>query len=288
VATLRDIRRRIKSVQNTRKITRAMEMVAGAKLKQLEAQATRSRPFTEGLAGVLKRLVKEHPDQRHPLFEARGEEKRVALLLITSDTGLCGSYNADLVREAEGFLNKRDASQVELITVGAHCSSYFLQRGIRPYETFVDLKAQVSSKVVQKIIESTTELYISGEVDAVYILSCYYHSAAKWGIQTRRFLSFDVERDSGFGPLPISSILEPGADQVFDAVIPRYLRGQLGQILSEAFSAEQLSRMMAMRSATDNANEMINDLTLLRNKLRQAQITNEIIEVVTGAEGLKA
>ena len=287
MATLRDIRRRIRSVENTRKITRAMEMVAGAKLKQLEAAAARSRPYTEGLKGVLARVLAEHPGFRHPLFEDRPEKRHVALMLITSDTGLCGSYNSDLVTEAERFMEVEGRDRVKLLTVGTYGYEHFRRLGFRAHASFANFKSRVDAGRVGQILRAATGVFSGGEADEVVIISCYFRSAASWGVRRMRFLGLEMDTTSS-GTHSYPSLLEPGMQKVFDELIPRTLEGILRQVLFEAFSAEQSARMMAMRNATDNANDMIKELTLTRNKVRQAQITKEIIEVISGAEGLKS
>ncbi|MBI2871054.1 MAG: ATP synthase F1 subunit gamma [Candidatus Omnitrophica bacterium] len=283
---LRDVRRRLKSVENTRKITRAMEMVAGAKLKQLESALSRARPYIEGLQSLLSRLLAEYPGQHHSLFEKREGTGHTGLILITSDTGLCGSYNSDLVAEAERWFETKPADKAELLTVGLFGHNYCLARGLKPHASFTDFKSRADQGAVQRLLESVVGLFTGGGAVSIEVISCYFRSAASWGPRRMRLLPLEVGRDAKPNPYP--TLLEPGAKEVFEALVPRVLEGVLRQALLEAFSAEQSARMMAMRNATDNADDMVKELTLTRNKVRQAQITKEIIEVVSGAEGLKS
>ncbi|MBI4550470.1 MAG: ATP synthase F1 subunit gamma [Candidatus Omnitrophica bacterium] len=291
--SLRQIRRRIRSVENTKKITRAMEMVAAAKLRRFEDLLARARESADFLENLLGRLLADVRDYDHPLFRAVPEPKRFALLVVASDTGLCGTYNANVLARAAAFLKDRSQSgkggasapSVEVVPVGKNAVNYFRRLGHEVKASFVENRLSNFEATAEHAAEHLKDRFLAGAVDEVYLLYTKYVSKAQYGPKLEKFLN--LEKSGAEGKPGPGYILEPDAGRIFDALLPKFLWSKIRAVLLESFLSEQLSRMMAMRQATDNAAEMIEEMTLLRNKLRQAAITKELIEVVSGAKALK-
>ncbi len=324
--SLRQIRQRVRSVENTRKLTRAMQMVAGAKLRRYESALAASRPYAEGLAGLLDRLLTDRPDVTHPLLERLAsaepsndgaEQTSKApvgslLLVVSSDTGLCGSYNIYLIRAVEQFLASRPSGSVRLAIVGRKATSYFQRRSAPIAQHWTGLRGRESAREIQPIAEFLTQAFIDRQADEVWVTSMKYRSLSSYKPRVERWLPlrapsvahrdsqalaadvpYDVRRTTYDGsgveqPWPGTEyLIEPDAQQVVSELVQPYWLSRLQMTVLEAFASEQAARMLAMRAATDNAEEVVRSLTLLRNKIRQASITKEILEVVGGAEALK-
>ena len=285
MASLRQIRRRIKSVENTKKITRAMEMVAAAKLRRFEDLLTKARESAYFLEKLLKNLLKDVASYSHPLFEAKDGKGKVALVVATSDTGLCGTYNSNLLHAANAFLKENAGREVEIVTVGKTGLNYFRRIGQKTGLSFNEIRISNFESTVQEITEHLTQGFLGSRFDEVYLLYTQYISKSNYKPRVEKFLN--LEKTAEEAGEKVGYILEPSADRVFEGLLPRFLLTKVRTVLLEVFLSEQLSRMVAMRQATDNAVEMIEDLTLLRNKLRQASITKELIEVVSGAKAAK-
>jgi F-type H+-transporting ATPase subunit gamma len=289
--SLRQIRRRIRSVENTKKITRAMEMVAAAKLRRFEDLLARARESADFLEDLLERLLADVRGYEHPLFRSVPEPKRFALLVVTSDTGLCGTYNANVLARAAAFIRERSRTgkiagdAVEVIPFGKNGLGYFRRLGLDAKTSFVDNRLSNFEATAARAADYLKDRFLSGAVDEVYILYTNYVSKSNYGPKLEKFLN--LEKGGPGEKTGPGYILEPDAGRIFAELLPKFLRGKIRAVLLESFLSEQLSRMIAMRQATDNAAEMIEEMTLLRNKLRQAAITKELIEVVSGARALK-
>ena len=305
MATLMDIKARIKTVANIKKITRAMQLVAAAKLNRAQERAQTVRPYTEELDGILATLaamsgddaaVRETPmelslfDDKPPVsttrekFFVQTEEKKPGLVLITSDRGLCGAFNTQLTRAAQVFMRERGEAQTRLITLGRKGRTFFRARKIEPfyYRQGIDDKLRLSE--IKEITGRLVDFYVSGEVDCIYIIYAKLKRAMQYGIATEKFLPIPpVEGKAGDDIY----ILEPDRDQVFEKLIPLYATTTIFSALADSYASEYGARMMAMQQATKNAEEKMNDLIILRNRLRQATITKELAEIVGGAEALK-
>lgn len=282
IQSLRQIKRRIRSIENTKKITRAMEMVSGAKLKRTENVLYASRPYFSKLDSILKNLLASIKDLSHPLLEERQEKQKIALCLITSDTGLCSTYNDNIIRLAEDFINRYGADKIRLITVGRKGFNYFKKRRLSISHTYIGFHGRFSSQVSDEIARTLTDIFLSKEADEVYIAYTHFVSALRYKPTMEKFLNIERAKDQG-----IEYILEPNLDRILMELVPRYVSTKMRLILLEAFTSEHSARMIAMKAATDNAEELIDSLTLLRNKARQAAITKEVIEVASAAEALK-
>lgn len=300
---LRALRNRIRSVENTKKITRAMEMVAAAKLRRFQDMMSRSRPFTDGLEKLLRRLSRPEFAGLHPFIEKR-EEKKTALVVITSDTGLCGSYNNDLINMALQFIRERegrgaihgalgrDKSRPYFIGVGKSGITAFKNAGFPCHADFTDLRASRVEEILVELRQALEKIYISGEVDAVYVVYSHFKTLTTYKAVTEKLLPLGLGES-----LAVNSedkpektekyIFEPSAEAIFKKLIPFFFESKIRTVFLEAIVSEQIARMTAMSQATKNAREMIDSLVLKRNKARQAAITKEIIEIVSGSQALK-
>lgn len=292
MANLQAIRQRIRSVQNTQKITRAMQMVAGAKLRRSQEELVRFRPYAERLAAITNRFLNAQPTLSHPLVDneksnpdaglGKRETAPVGLILIGSDTGLCGTYNERILNLAERFLSENPSMLA--VCVGKKVDRFFQRRGIQPRRRIVNWGGRYAMREVDDLIQWLKQLYLDGTVSSWWVASTRFISALSWKPTVELFLP--LERSQG-AESHESIIAEPDHEAVADALLNQSVRASFKRIVLEAFTSEHSARMMAMRNATDNATEMVEHLTLVRNKARQAAITKELIEVVSGAEALK-
>lgn len=280
--SLRSIKRRIRSVENTKKITQAMEMVAGAKLRKSEGVLRCGSPYFLKLEAMLKNLICGIPQSPHPLLEERPEKNTICLCVVASDTGLCSTYNDNIILRAENFIRKHESAKIKLVTVGRRAFSYFKKRDYSVFHSYVGLQGVVSQGACDEISKVLTQIFLSREVDEVDIVYTRFISALKYKPTVEKFLNVEAGSSK-----ELEYILDPGRDEILEKLIPEYICAKMRFILLNAFTSEHSARMIAMKSATDNAQEMVSNLTLLKNKARQASITKEIIEVSSAAELLK-
>lgn len=285
MATLKSIRLRIRTAKNIQQITRAMKLVAAARLKKATDRVLEARPYSEKLLELMRSMSSAGELPPHPLMEKR-PVNRYALLLITADRGLAGPYNTTLIRAASDFL-KNTPGEATLVTVGKKGNQFFGKRG---YGVSYAHSVPSSGARLVDAIEVTRvvrELYESGQVDAVYVCYSKFYSAIRQTPQIVQLLPIEAPAgEDGGGNAAYS--FEPSPEALLSALLPRYLQGLVWQGLLEATASEHGARMTAMTSATDNAGKMIQNLTLKANRERQAGITKEILEVVSGAEALNA
>lgn len=296
---LRELKNRIRSVENTKKITRAMEMVAAAKLRRFQNMMINARPFTQKLEEQVKRLHqaqneaaksskkegKEFP--LHPFFEKR-EEKRAALVVITSDAGLCGSYNLELINEASDFLNNWSGQPPLLIGIGKSGITALKRKKLSFEKTYIDLRASRVEEILADFKTYLEELFVSGRVDSIHIIYSHFQTMTSYVSAAEKILPLEEPRvEEGEKQKVTDYIFEPSPEAIFDKLIPLYFEAKTRMIFLEALVSEQVARMNAMHQATKNAKEMIDSLVLQRNKVRQAMITKEIIEIVSGSQALK-
>ncbi len=282
---LREIRRRIRSVQNTQQITKAMQMVAAAKLKKAEAKTISARPYAQKLERMLENLSRSTGLVTHPLFERREKTEKKALILVTSERGLCGSYNANILREAGKFLRDSDPKKTVLVIVGKKGYRYFLKKEWEIRHKYLDLDGRLDLSLVKMITGDLTQLFLKKEVDQVFLLYTRFVNPISYKIVLEKFLNIEPREKAERAE--IDYIFEPSSEEIFDALLPRYCMNVIQKVLLESFASEQGSRMTAMRAATENAEEVIENLTLIRNKIRQTSITREMLEIASGAEALK-
>ncbi len=277
---LRALKNRIKSVENTKKITRAMEMVAASKLRRFQDMMVKARPFTERLENLVKRVGTS--SVRHPFFENR-EEKRAALVLFTSDTGLCGSYNNDLVEIARRFLAEKE--KPFLIGVGKSGITALKRRGYACDATFTDTRASRVEEILKDLKLLLEKIYLEKKVDAIYVTYSHFVSVTTYQGVTQKLLPLETAKEAVKDTTDY--IFEPSPEVIFQKLIPMFFEARTRTIFLESFVSEQIARMRAMHQATENAKEMIDSLVLERNKARQASITKELIEIVSGSRALK-
>jgi F-type H+-transporting ATPase subunit gamma len=283
MASLRDIKRRIRSVQNTKQITKAMEMVAAAKLRRAHGRLEAARPYGHKMKEMLENLAGVAAEFQHPLFEVRPVERR-ALVLITADKGLAGSYNSALLRRAEAYLRSEEGARTDLITIGKKGGAYFRRRNRNILEHYQDLGDQVDFAKASEISREVMQFFLDGTVDEILVLGTRFISAMSRSLVLEKYLP--IEPPAGKQE-PLGYIFEPNAQAIFGELIPRYVANRMLMSLLEASTSEHGARMVAMGSASRNADDMIDRLTLERNRARQAAITKEISEIVGGAEALK-
>lgn len=278
--SLLDIRRRIRSVRNTQQLTKAMKTVSAAKLRRAQERVLSARPYANQLRSVLGDIGRKVEGVTHPLLERR-DERRVLLIVITADRGLCGAFNPNIFRTVHGFLSGRQDRQVQIVPVGRKSRDFFRRRNLPIVAEFVNVFARLDYGVARDIAQVAVQCYSQNETDAVYLVYNEFKSIIQQRIVAEALLplaqsEFDANHSVDF-------IFEQPPQQLFDALLPRYVETQIFRALLESAAAEHGARMAAMDSATRNAGEMIEGLTLNMNRVRQAAITREIIEVVSGA-----
>jgi len=285
MSSLRALRRRIKSVQNTQQITKAMEMVAAAKLRRAQLRATAARPYAAKISAMLDNLAGAASEIDHPLFKAR-EVRRTALVLVTADRGLCGGYNSTLVRAAEQRLRAGAAGSIELVLVGRKGRDYFRRRKFPVLATHTPVPAEASLEFARALTQDLIGRFLAGEVDRVEVMFTEFISALRRRVVVQTFLPVGAGGGTG-APAGDVTIFEPDAEALFAELLPRYATAKLFAALADALASEHRARMIAMGAARKNAGELIDLLVLRRNRMRQASITKELLEIVGGAEALK-
>ncbi len=283
---LRTLRNRIRSVENTKKITRAMEMVAAAKLRRFQDMMNKSRAFTQGLETLLKRVSGSETENPHPFIMPR-EEKKIALVLMASDTGLCGSYNNDLAHMAQRFIRASKVKPV-LIGVGKSGITALKNSGLTCRNTFTDIRASRVEEILAELRKTLEDLYLSEEIDSVYVIYSHFKTLTTFKAITEKILPLEKPKaDENSSRDAEEYIFEPSPAAIFQKLTPLFFEAKMRLIFLEAIVSEQIARMTAMNQATKNAKEMIDSLVLQRNKARQASITKELIEIVSGSQALK-
>jgi F-type H+-transporting ATPase subunit gamma len=282
----RELKRRIKTVENTRKITRTMELVATSRMKRAQDRVTAARPYARALGDVIAGLYSADLADRFPLLRQPEQARKAAVILLTSNRGLCGGFNANLIREARTLLRKlRDqGTEVELHVVGRKGIGYFKYIGLRMATQRTDITDRPRAEDASSLVDGLMKDFISGAVDAVYVVFAQFRSAISTPPTTERLLP--VEPPKRTGPLP-DYLLFPSAEDILTELLPSYVRNAVYRALVETAAGEQGARRTAMKNATDNASEMMNTLTRTYNRARQAGITQEIAEIVGGAAALE-
>lgn len=285
MATLREIRRQLHSVENIRKITQAMEMVAASRLRRAQAKAERSRPYFLKLKEMLESLVSVVTDFVHPLIEKR-EVKKTGFIVIAGDRGLCGSYNHAVFSAAEKQLERYSPETVELILVGRKAIDYFSGKKWRVNEKIPEWGGKITYQEVEAFTQHVVNRYLAAELDEVWLIYTHYITVATREIRVEKFLNIEPSQREE-KTRPINYIFEPNPEEIFAEILPRYCVTKIQSALNEAYASELAARIFSMRAATKNAEEMIEKLRLTRNKIRQIGITRELIEITSGAENLR-
>ncbi len=285
MASTREIRRRIRSVKSTAQITKALEMVSAVKMRRAQGSAVSGRPYSERIMALLGGLVgRSDLGELHPLLAERPVE-RIALIVITADRGLTGPLNANIIREAGSFLQNARPKPVSVITVGRRGRDWLTRHGVDIVADFSGLPDRPSVLDIAPIARLVTDGYVGEQFDEVDIIYSRFQSTTVQRPQALQLLP--IEPPSGFGRHYADFLFEPDPAQVLGLLLPRFVEVEIYHALLEARASEHSARMVAMHNATQNANEVVQDLTLSYNKARQASITTEILEIASGAGALQ-
>ncbi|HVN74939.1 MAG TPA: ATP synthase F1 subunit gamma [Thermoanaerobaculaceae bacterium] len=279
-----DLRRRIRSVRSTQQLTRAMKMVYAAKLRRSQAAVLEARPYAAALDGVLKSLAGRVGVGRHPLLEVR-PERSVTLVVVAGDKGLCGAFNTNILREATTLLGSGRWEHADLVLVGRRGIDYFRRRGLASAAAYPELMKRVTRQESRDVAHRLAGRYESGATDAVYVLYNRFRSILRQEVTLERLLPVEQATGAEDGASG-AYIYEPSPQALLGGILPRYVEFQVLRALLDSQAAEHAARMTAMDSASKNAAEMIDRLTLTYNRARQASITKELIEIVSGAQAL--
>jgi F-type H+-transporting ATPase subunit gamma len=282
---LKDLRRRIRATKSMQQIFKAMEMVSAAKLRRAQARAQAASPYAAKISEMLANLSGAASELEHPLFKVR-EVKCTALVVITADRGFAGAYNTTILRQAEHRLREAEPGAVRLVVVGRKGRDYLRRRGYPILSVHTDLPGEASLDFARRLTDELTTLFTSGEVDRVEVLYTHFVNAIVRRMRHETFLPVGADAAGG-GGTESGAIFEPDAERIFAELLPRYATAKLYAALADALASEHSARMVAMGSARKNAGELVDSLTLTRNRMRQAAITREISELVGGAEALK-
>ena len=288
MATLKAIRKRISSIRNTQQITKAMKMVSAAKLRRAQEAAVQARPYAEKMTELLKNVSARVSSEAHALLQPR-EEKKIQLVLFTSDRGLCGGYNANLIRAAEAFMRKNAGDkEIEITLVGRKGADHYRRRRANIVDRYIGILAKPADELAAEIAQKLTARFIAGDTDAVYILYSSFRSALSQVPTLEKLLPVALAETSESEVQQQTEYLyEPGVHELLASLLPRITDVALQRALLEATASEHGARMTAMDSATTNASKMMGSLTLQMNRARQASITRELMEIVGTAEALK-
>ena len=293
MASLRQIRSRLRSIQSTKQIMRAMQLVSASKLKRAQGRLAQAQGVLGFLNGLLRRLGEAGSLPAHPLLDAKDGPD--TLVLVTSDTGLCGSYNTNLIHLAEATLARDTARRTQVVFIGKKGSRYFTTRGVTAAASHLDLAGRTDLKRFDAIGRALMDRFLAGQTGSVQLLCSRFHSSTGHRPALVQWLPVRVEppehapseAPAGQRMLPVEYIFEPSPARIFGDLLPRWALATFRLALLEAFTAEHGARMIAMKNAMDNAEEILKTLTLQRNKTRQAAITREISEIIGTAEALK-
>jgi F-type H+-transporting ATPase subunit gamma len=286
MATLKIIRKRITSIRNTQQITKAMKMVSAAKLRRAQEAALMARPYADKMNEILINLSARVSRSAHPLLAIR-EERRIQLVLVTSDRGLCGGYNANLVRAAEAFIRQHGAGkEILLVLVGRKGADYYRRRRGETGERYLNFLSTPAEELAAVIAEKLITRFVDGETDAVYLIYSHFRSALSQVPTVEKILPVALSETQE--PEQLTEYLyEPRAEELLSSLLPKITEIKIQRALLEAAASEHGARMTAMDSATTNASKMMGSLTLQMNRARQASITRELMEIVGTAEALK-
>jgi F-type H+-transporting ATPase subunit gamma len=290
---LQDLRRRIRSVRNMQKTTKAMKMVASAKLRRAQDRVRAARPYADTMTRMLARLAAHTGDYHHPLLDERGDQHYL-LVLVTADKGLCGGFNSNLIRAAQHFINANSGKTVDMVVIGRRGRDFFRRRPVKIVRDFINVTARTfDHEDAAEIAHDLMAIYNEegSTIDRVFLICNEFKSVLSQKVVTKQLLPVPTDRIGGetkeTGSVQIDYIYEQPPAEIFGALLPAYVETEVFTALVESVASEQGARMTAMDSASKNAGEVIDSLTLNLNRARQASITGEIIEVVSGAQALQ-
>ncbi|HNR12924.1 MAG TPA: ATP synthase F1 subunit gamma [Thermodesulfobacteriota bacterium] len=291
MATLRDIRRRIASVKNTQTITKAMQMVSAAKLRRAQERAIKARPYAEKTRELVGELCQGMTAENHPFFGHAQGSKNLGIIVITSDKGLCGSFNNNIIfralRDMTALLRKNEYNSISLITVGKKARDYFTKRGTSITRKYAEERERTPHEVAADVTAEVQAQFLSGEWTEVHIYYSAFRSVSKYEVTQETLLPIPTAPAGEKESLKHDYIFEPNQVDILNRLLPKYLEVRILKALLESEASEHAARMTAMDTASNNCRELINVLTLVYNKARQSAITKELLDIVGGAEALK-
>lgn len=287
MASLKSIKKRIVSVKNTRQITKAMKMVSAAKLRRAQENVVAARPYAKKLGEVLQSLATSLEGDLHPLLEKR-EAKKLLLIVLTSDRGLCGGFNTNLCKAADRFIKEKTDSyeQINIMTVGRKGFEYLRSR-YTVYKNFANVLAKPNYQTAAMLGQEVIDGFVAGEYDQVDLLYNSFRTVMTQDITFQQLLPVEPENEVLADETPIDFIYEPSVGMLLAEILPKNIEVQIFKSMLETVAGEHGARMTAMDSASKNANEMIGKLTLQYNRARQAAITTELMEIISGSESIK-
>ncbi len=283
MANLKDIRKRIGTIESIKQVTRAMKLVAAAKLRRAQSNMEQARPYAVRINGVLNQLLPDIDRTSHDLLTMRPARQK-AFIILTSDRGLCGSFNTNILRQAENIIKTAGKESSKLICIGRKGYEYFSKRGYDVVEHYADFWSELDFSHATTMARAVTARYLAGEYDDVRVIFNEFKNVAQQKIVEYHYLPLVLEDEAE--EVGIDFLFEPSKDEVVKSLVPRHLNIQMWRFLLESNASEQAARMTSMEAATNNAGDLIDSLRLEYNKARQAAITTEILEVVSGAEAL--
>lgn len=281
--SLKNIKTRIRGVENTQKVTYAMQMVSTVKFSQQNKGLNGVRPYFSGMEAILTHLANSRENAGSAYFDSRPDDKRVVLCVITSDTGLCGLYNRNVLRLADEFIKNQGKDNVSLLLIGKKGISYFKTKGIKILHTYAGLNGIYSRLLSDEITAILLNVYLSRQVGSVYVASTYFVNALVQNAALWKFLSIDIKKEKGR-----EYIVDQNFKTLLEELARRYIRAKMRFTLLESFTAEHAARSLSMRTATDNAQELLEGLVLIKNKIRQTSITHEMLEIIASSEGFRS
>ena len=282
MANLKDIRDRIKSVKSIQKVTKAMKMVAAAKMRRAQERMEESRPYSNSLAEVIQHLLPDIDRDALPLLDVR-DVKRKAYVVVSADRGLAGAFNTNLLKVAQKEIDAFGKEKVDIFCIGKKARDHFKRREYNIITSHVDFWADMEFNSAITIGRSIIEHFTSGKVDEIHVVYNYFINVGQQQVKSEVLLPLVYEENNG---VTHDRLYEPSKEELVSSLIPRHLNVQMWKYLLESYASEQAARMLAMENATSNSQDMIKDLTLKFNKARQAAITTEMLEIVSGAEAL--
>lgn len=280
--SLRQIRRRIRSIENTQKLTKAMEMISVAKLRAIQGQIAHFKIYFGKIDHLMQQALAGSEDIEQPLLHGYKTREKILLCLITSDTGLCGPYNQNILRQVRKFFREHAAQKISAFAVGKKGFNDFKKEGIDVRDAYLSLNGRYSGSVAEKIAQELIIRFLNHEVDEVYMAYTVFESGSRHRPVIEKFLPLEFSVGK-----PDLYLAEPSMPEVTEQLLPVYISTKMRYALLSAFACEHSARSIAMGEATDNAKSLLEDLILTRNKVRQANITREIIEVISSSEALK-
>lgn len=290
MASLQDIRRRIRSVKNTQQVTKAMKMISAVKLRKSQERLVAMRPYATKLLEVARNVVSRlQQDENAPAgplaraFLSPREEKRIRVLVVASDKGLCGGFNANLLKLADALWRERREEIVHVDVVGKRAADWARKHGLKPVHEYISIPLPGLSRIAAETAAEAIRQYEADEIDALYVVYNYFNSPVSQTPTALKVFPMAVEKRTDSHKVEVPHLLEPDPETVLEALLPQFVETELVRCLIESSASEHGARMSAMDKASSNAAEMIDRLTLNMNKIRQASITNQIIEIVSGA-----